>query len=90
MVFAPSEASYTITAYPNVVARNTDFIVKVSGVSGDRLSNARIVVYRANGVVERILEDVGQESLMCLNSGEYVIVLTVNDGKSANCKVLVR
>jgi hypothetical protein len=90
MVYALTESFYTIAAYPNVVSRNTDFTVKVTGVRPADLPNTRIVVYRANGVVERILDGVGQESVMRLNPGEYVIVLTVKDGNSANCKVMVK
>ena len=90
IVYAPVEATYTITAEPNVVARNVDFTLKVSGVAEEDLKNARIVVYRANGVVEKLLNEVETESVMRLKSGEYVIVLTVNDGKNANCKVLVK
>ncbi len=90
MLYTPTETIHAVIAYPNVVARNMDFTVKVSGVSPDDLPNARIVVYRADGVVERILNDVEQENVMHLNSCEYVIVLTVNNGNSANCKVLVK
>ena len=90
ITYAPVEATYTITAEPNVVARNVDFTLKVSGVAEEELKNARIVVYRANGVVEKLLNEVETESVMRLKSGEYVIVLTVNDGKNANCKVLVK
>ena len=90
VTYAPVEASYTITAEPNVVARNADFTVKVSGVSEDDLQWARIAVYRANGVIERVIDEVRTEHLLSLRSGEYVIVLTVKDGKNANCKVLVK
>ena len=90
VTYAPVEASYAITAEPNVVARNADFTVKVTGVAEDDLKNARIVVYRANGLVERVIDGVEREHVMSLNSGEYVIVLSVNSGKNANCKVLVR
>ncbi len=84
------EAAYTITAEPNVVAKGTEFTLKVSGVEPDELANARIVAFHANGVVEMVLEDVEAEQTMCLKSGEYVIVLTLRDGKNANCKVLIR
>ncbi len=83
------EAAYAITAEPNVVVRGTEFSLKVSGVEPDELANARIVAFHANGVVEMVLEDVEAEQTMCLKSGEYVIVLTLRDGKNANCKVLV-
>ena len=78
VTYAPVEASYAITAEPNVVARNADFTVKVTGVAEDDLKNARIVVYRANGLVERVIDGVEREHVMSLNSGEYVIVLSVN------------
>ena len=84
------EATYAITAEPNVVARGTEFALKVSGVEPDQLANARIVAYHANGVVEKVLDEVEEEQTMRLKPGEYVIVLTVRDGKNANCKVLVK
>ena len=90
VTYAPVEAAYAITAEPNVVARGTEFTVKVSGVSEEELPNARVVVYRANGVVEKLIDEVELESTMRLKTGEYVIVLTVHDGKNANCKVLVK
>ena len=90
IVYAPVEAAYAITAEPNVVAKGTEFTLKVSGVAEEDLKDARIVVYRANGVVEKLLDEVELEKVMRLKSGEYVIVLTVNDGKNANCKVLVK
>ena len=90
VTYAPVEAAYAITAEPNVVARGTEFTVKVSGVAEEELPNARVVVYRANGVVEKLIDEVELESTMRLKTGEYVIVLTVHDGKNANCKVLVK
>jgi hypothetical protein len=59
-------------------------------VEPEELANARIVAYHANGVVEKILDEVEELQTMRLKPGEYVIVLTVNDGKNANCKVLVK
>ena len=83
-------AKYGITANPNVVEKSAEFTVSVTGVSDDDLANARIVVYRADGIVEKILNNVEANTAMRLGSGEYIIVLTVNDGKNANCKVLVK
>ena len=90
VTYTPVEAAYAITAEPNVVARNTDFTLTVTGVDEEELSHARIVVYRADGVVEKIVDEVEAQSTMRLKAGEYVIVLTVRDGKNANCKVLSR
>ncbi len=90
ITYAPVEATYAITATPNVTERNADFTVTISGVEPDDLKKARIVVYRADGVIEKVIDEVEMESTMHLKSGEYVIVLTVNDGKNANCKVLVK
>ena len=84
------EATYAITAKPNVVAMGAEFTLKVSGVEPDQLANARIVAFHANGVVEKVLDEVEEEQTMSLKPGEYVIVLTVRDGKNANCKVLIR
>ena len=83
-------AKYGITANPNIVEKSAEFTVSVTGVSDDDLTNARIVVYRADGIVEKILNNVEANTAMRLGSGEYIIVLTVNDGKNANCKVLVK
>ena len=83
-------ARYGISANPNIVEKSAEFTVSVTGVSDDDLTNARIVVYRADGIVEKILNNVEANTTMRLGSGEYIIVLTVNDGKNANCKVLVR
>ncbi len=83
-------AKYGITTNPNVVEKSAEFTVSVTGVSDDDLTNARIVVYRADGIVEKILNNVEANTTMRLGSGEYIIVLTVNDGKNANCKVLVK
>ena len=90
VTYTPVEAAYAITAEPNVVARNTDFTLTVTGVDEEELSHARIVVYRTDGVVEKIVDEVEAQSTMRLKAGEYVIVLTVRDGKNANCKVLVK
>ncbi|MEE1259514.1 MAG: leucine-rich repeat protein [Paludibacteraceae bacterium] len=83
-------AGYGITANPSIVEKSAEFTISVTGVSDDDLSNARIVVYRADGIVEKILNEVDPNTTMRLGSGEYIIVLTVNDGKNANCKVLVK
>ena len=89
--FERVEASYSIAAEPSIVNRGTDFTVVVSGVEPEHLKNARIVVYRNDGVVVNILDDVETENEMHLAAiGDYVIVLTVNDGKNANCKVLIK
>jgi len=90
MTYTPIKADYTITAEPNVVKKSEEFTVTVTGVDTGNLSNARIVVYSANGTVENILNEVKEENTMRLKSGEYIIILTVNDGKNADCKVLVK
>ncbi len=89
--FERVEASYSITAEPSIVNRGVGFTVVVSEVEPEQLKNARIVVYRNDGVVVNILDDVELENEMHLAAiGDYVIVLTVNDGKNANCKVLIK
>ena len=90
ITYEPLEAAYAITAEPNVTERTVDFTVTISGVEPDDLKDARIVVYRADGIIERVIDEVEMVSTMHLKTGEYVIVLTVNDGKNANCKVLVK
>ncbi len=88
--FQMEEAGYAVSAHPNVVDRGTDFTITVSGVDDSHLKDARIVIYRSDGVVARIIDEVEVENEMHLGLGEYVIVLTVNDGKNANCKVLIK
>ena len=88
--FQIEEAGYSVSAHPNVVDRGTDFTISVSGVDDSHLKDARIVIYRSDGVVARIIDDVEVENEMRLGLGEYVIVLTVSDGKNANCKVLIK
>ena len=89
--FEREEASYSIAAEPSIANRGADFKVVVSGVAPEQLKYARIVVYRNDGVVANILDDVETENEMHLSAiGDYVIVLTVNDGKNANCKVLIK
>ncbi len=88
--FQIEEAVYSVSAHPNIVDRGTDFIVSVSGVDDLHLKDARIVIYRSDGVVARIIDEVEVENEMHLGLGEYVIVLTVSDGKNANCKVLIK
>ena len=88
--FQIEEAGYAVSAYPNVVDRGTDFIISVSGVDDSHLKDARIVIYRSDGVVVRIIDEVEVENEMHLGLGEYVIVLTVSDGKNTNCKVLIK
>jgi hypothetical protein len=85
------DAAYYITATPGIVDRGKEFTLTITGVEANDLQNARIVVYRVDGTIEKILNNVeSQQSTMQLRSGDYVIVLTVNDGKNANCKVLVK
>ncbi|MBO4530832.1 MAG: leucine-rich repeat protein [Paludibacteraceae bacterium] len=88
--FQIEEAVYSVSAHPNIVDRGTNFIISVSGVDESHLKDARIVIYRSDGVVARIIDEVEMENEMHLGLGEYVIVLTVSDGKNANCKVLVK
>ena len=85
------DAAYSITATPGIVDRGKEFTLTITGVEANDLQNARIVVYRVDGTTEKILNKVEeQQTTMQLRSGDYVIVLTVNDGKNANCKVLVK
>ena len=85
------DAAYSISATPSIVDRGKEFTLTITGVEANDLQNARIVVYRVDGTTEKILNKVEeQQTTMQLRSGDYVIVLTVNDGKNANCKVLVK
>ena len=85
------DAAYSITATPSIVDRGKEFTLTITGVEANDLQNSRIVVYRVDGTTEKIINKVDeQQTTMQLRSGDYVIVLTVNDGKNANCKVLVK
>ena len=68
--FQIEEAGYSVSAHPNVVDRGTDFIVTVSGVDDSQLKDARIVIYRSDGVVARIIDEVEVENEMHLGLGE--------------------
>ena len=85
------DAAYSISATPSIVDRGKEFTLTITGVEANDLQNARIVVYRVDGTTEKIINKVDeQQTTMQLRSGDYVIVLTVNNGKNANCKVLVK
>ena len=90
VLFGEEKAAYSLTATPALVDRGSDFVLTVSGVDSDEMENARIVVYRTDGTVMRVVDTVREENTMRLWSGDYVIMLTVNDGKVAYCKVLVK
>ena len=88
--FEKEKATYALTATPALVDRGADITVTVSGVDSEQMENARIVVFKSDGRVWRIHETVQEENHMNLWTGEYLLVLTVNDGKVANCKVVVK
>ena len=90
VLFEEENASYALTASPALVDRGSEFVLTVSGVDPEEMDDARLVVYRSDGMVMRIVDSVKEENTMNLWTGDYVIMLTVNDGKVAYCKVVVK
>ena len=88
--YQEENAGYLISVHPSVVNRGAEFTLTVSGVEPEQMENARIVVYRNDGSVLRIHNKVEEEMTMNLWTGDYVLVLTLNDGKNAYCKVVVK
>ena len=90
VILGEEKAAYALTATPALVNRASDFVLTVSGVAPDEMDRARLVIYRTDGTVMRVVDMVQEKNTMRLWPGEYVIMLTVNDGKVAYCKVVVR
>ena len=82
--------SVSIMASPNPANRYERVTVTIDGLDDSQLENARLVVYRTNGAVEWMKKPVDKVTLLTLPAGEYVSVLTVNNGKNINCKILVK
>jgi hypothetical protein len=88
--FSRETMEVSVTATPNPARRHEKVIVTINGLDNSQLEDARLVVYHTNGTVEWTRKSVSKETMLTLPAGEYVVVLTVNDGKNINCKILVK
>ncbi len=82
---------FSITAYPVPAIANEELTIQVIGLSKDQLSRAKLVVYSIDGtVMYRDFDGLYEKNVLTLPIGDYVAVVTVDNGLSANCKILVR
>lgn len=82
---------FSITAFPVPAVANKEFTIQVNGLDKSQLSKAKLVVYSVDGVVKYMdLDGIEAKNALSLPIGEYVAVVTVENGLSANCKILVR
>ena len=88
--FSKEIMEVSVTATPNPARRYERVTITINGLDNSQLENARLVVYHTNGTVEWMKKSVNKETMLTLPAGEYVVVLTVNDGKNINCKILVK
>ena len=82
---------FSITAFPVPAVANKEFTIQVNGLDKAQLSKAKLVVYSVEGIVKYMdLDGIEAKNVLSLPIGEYVAVVTVENGLSANCKILVR
>ena len=82
---------FSISAYPVPAVANKDFTIQVYGLDKDQLKKAKLVVYSVDGVVKyKDLDGIDEKNKLSLPIGDYVAVVTVENGLSANCKILVK
>lgn len=82
---------FSISAYPVPAKANQEFTIQVYGLDKAQLSKAKMVIYSIDGiVVYRDLNGLDEKNVLTLPIGDYVAVVTVENGLSANCKILVK
>ena len=82
---------FSISAYPVPAVANQEFTIQVYGLDKDQLKKAKLVVYSVDGVVMyKDLDGIDEKNKLSLPIGDYVAVVTVENGLSANCKILVK
>ena len=82
---------FSISAYPVPAVANQEFTIQVYGLNKDQLKKAKLVVYSVDGVVKyKDLDGIDEKNKLSLPIGDYVAVVTVENGLSANCKILVK
>lgn len=82
---------FSITAYPVPAIANQELTIQVMGLTKDQLSHAKLVVYSIDGtVMYKDFDGLYELNVLTLPIGDYVAVVTVDNGLSANCKILVR
>jgi hypothetical protein len=82
---------FSITAYPVPAVANKDFTIQVQGLNQEQLRKAKLVIYSVDGVVKyKDLDGINEKNVLSLPIGDYIAVVTVENGLSANCKILVK
>ena len=88
--FDPELLNVFVEATPNPADKNEKITITIKGLDESQMDNARLVIYRTNGTVAWMRKPVQKETSLALPVGEYVVVLTVNDGKNINCKLIIK
>lgn len=82
---------FSISAYPVPAVANQEFTIQVYGLNKTQLSKAKLVIYSMDGVVAyKDLNGLDEKNVLTLPIGDYIAVVTVENGLSANCKILVK
>lgn len=82
---------FSITAYPVPAVANEELTIQVMGLNADQLSHAKLVVYSIDGtIMYKDFDGLFELNTLTLPIGDYVGVVTVDNGLSATCKILVR
>lgn len=82
---------FSISAYPVPAVADEEFTIQVNGLSKSQLSQAKLVIYSIDGVVMyKDLDGLSEKNILTLPIGDYVAVVSVDNGLSASCKILVR
>lgn len=82
---------FSITAYLVPAIADQEFTIQVNGLTKGQLEQAKLVIYSIDGVVMyKDLDGLSEKNILTLPIGDYVAVVTVDNGLSASCKILVR
>lgn len=82
---------FSITAYPVPAVANEELTIQVMGLTKDQLEHAKLVVYSVDGsIMYKDFDGLFDLNVITLPIGDYVAVVTVDNGLSASCKILVR
>ncbi|MCQ2195254.1 MAG: hypothetical protein MJZ28_09945, partial [Paludibacteraceae bacterium] len=82
-------APFAITTYPNPAKANRDFSIEVFGLTASELKHAQLFVYTEAGNLAYKQLEVDFVNRLALPVGNYVAILIVDNGKSANSKITV-
>ncbi|MBO4806755.1 MAG: hypothetical protein J5554_12010, partial [Paludibacteraceae bacterium] len=87
--FERESAPFSITTYPNPAKANRDFSIEVFGLTAKDLKRAQLFIYTEAGNLAYKQLDVDFVNRVALPVGNYVAILIVDNGKSANSKITV-